>query len=114
MLITYRKIKNGEDRDVPIHPRFWEILQPRLTGNPTKKVFNDYQSRDAIGLFDDVVRLESERLRDGQPQRLGGFEIDHQLERVRYSTGRSAGLAPFRIWSTNTATRCSVSRVYSW
>ena len=33
---------------------------------------------------------------------------------VGCSTGRSAGLAPFRILSTNTATCCSVSSVYSW
>src|SRR5215468_5292220 len=33
---------------------------------------------------------------------------------VGCSTGRSAGLAPFRILSTNTATRRSVSSVYSW
>src|SRR5262249_27572597 len=31
-------------------------------------------------LLEELVRLEQERLGDGQPQTLGGFEIDHQLE----------------------------------
>jgi len=43
-------------------------------------------------LLDDVVRLESERLRDGQPQRLGGFEIDHQLELGRLLDREIGGL----------------------
>src|SRR5262245_25433541 len=31
-------------------------------------------------LLDHVVGADEDRLRDGQPERLGGLEIDHQLE----------------------------------
>src|SRR5262245_34481304 len=65
-------------------------------------------------LLNDLVRLESERLRDGQPQRLGGFEIDHQLERGRLLDREIGRLGPSGSCRRNTATRCSVSRVYSW
>ena len=56
-------------------------------------------------LLDDLARLEEHRLRDCQAEGLGGLEVDHQLDLVGCSIGRSAGFAPFRILSTNLAAR---------
>src|SRR6516162_2182127 len=40
----------------------------------------DRRGRVETGLFDDLVGAGEDRWRDCQAERLGGFEIDHQLE----------------------------------
>jgi hypothetical protein len=51
-------------------------------------------------LRDHVGRLEEERREDGQAERLGGHDVDHQLERHRLLDGRVGRLGPFEILST--------------
>ena len=46
-----------------------------------------------------LIRPPQQRWRDRQLERLGGLEVDDQLELARRPTGSSAGLAPFRILS---------------
>jgi len=46
--------------------------------------------------FDQLIRPQQQRRRDGEAERLGGLEVDDQLEFRR----KSAGLAPLRILST--------------
>ena len=43
-------------------------------------------------LVDDLIGPQEEGLGNGEPQRLGGLEIDHQLELVRLLDGQVAGL----------------------
>jgi hypothetical protein len=56
-------------------------------------------------------------LRDGDTERLRGFQVHDQLELGRHSIGSSPGFAPFRVLSTNTAacllrrrTTCTLAR----
>src|SRR5262249_8321938 len=49
-----------------------------------------------------------------RPRALAVLRLITSSNLVGCSTGRSAGFAPLRILSTNTATRRSVSSVYSW
>ena len=55
--------------------------------------------------FDHLVRSRQHIRRNRQADLLGRFQIDDQLKLVGCSTGRSAGLAPFRILSTYVAAR---------
>ena len=48
----------------------------------------------------DLVRPQQYRLRDRQAERLGGLQVDDELEPVGCSMGRSPGFAPLRILST--------------
>ena len=50
--------------------------------------------------LDHLIRPGQHVLRNRQADLLGRFKIDDQLELRRLLTGRSAGLAPFRILST--------------
>src|SRR4029450_5420802 len=59
------------------------------------------------GLLDHAVCPQQDGLRDRQTQRLGGLEVDHQLE-FGCSLDRAA-LAPFRIRSTRTIDRRQTS-----
>jgi hypothetical protein len=47
-----------------------------------------------------VVRALHQRLAHLKSERVGGLEVDHQLELGGSSTGRSAGFALLRILST--------------
>ena len=58
-----------------------------------------------LHLLNDLIRPQEHRLRHRQPERFGSLEIDDQLDFVGCSTGRSAGLAPFRILSINVTDR---------
>src|SRR5215831_10402837 len=44
-------------------------------------------------LFDDLIRPPQHRLRDRQAERLGGFEVDDQLELSRLLDGEVGGLS---------------------
>ena len=57
------------------------------------------------GLLDDFIGAPEEGRRDGEPERPGGFEIDHQLELGRLFDGKTGRLAPFKILSTYPAAR---------
>src|SRR5215467_2672836 len=46
-------------------------------------------------LLDDFSRLQEQRLCDGQPQRLGGPEVDNQFELRGLLHGQVARLGPF-------------------
>src|SRR5438094_329825 len=48
----------------------------------------------ADALLDDLVGPLEQRLRDGEPERLGGLEVDDQLELGGLLDGRIAGLRP--------------------
>jgi hypothetical protein len=56
-------------------------------------------------LFDHIVSLGEQRGRYGETERIRGLAIYDEFEFGRSSTGRSAGLAPFRILSTKVAAR---------
>ena len=51
-------------------------------------------------LLDRLVSLSEHRGRYAEPEGLGSLEIDDSSNLVGCWTGRSAGLAPFRILST--------------
>jgi hypothetical protein len=51
-------------------------------------------------LLDHLVGLEEDRLRDRESQRLGGLEIDHQLELGGLLDGEISRFAPLKILST--------------
>jgi hypothetical protein len=51
-------------------------------------------------LLDDLIRPNQERLRDGDAKRLGGLDVDDQLELRGLLDGQIAGLRPFKILST--------------
>src|SRR6266487_2621002 len=44
--------------------------------------------------LDHLVRAQQQRLRDREPERLGGLEVDHELELGRLFHGKLAGLRP--------------------
>jgi hypothetical protein len=46
-------------------------------------------------LRDNLIRAQEQRRRDRQPKRLGGLEIDDQLELRRLLDGKIARLGPF-------------------
>jgi hypothetical protein len=48
-----------------------------------------------LRLFDHLIRSEQKRRRDGQAQRLGGLEVDHQLELRGLLNGEIGRLGPF-------------------
>ena len=58
-------------------------------------------------LLNDFIRPRQHIRRNRQADLLGRFQIDDESNLRGCSTGRSAGLAPFRILSTKTATRRS-------
>jgi hypothetical protein len=49
----------------------------------------------STALLDDLIRLQQDRLRDRQPERLGGLEVDDQLELLWLLDGEVAGLGTF-------------------
>jgi hypothetical protein len=49
-------------------------------------------------LFDDLVGAREEGWRDGEPERLGGFEVDHQLEFGRLFDGKIGRLVSSRSY----------------
>ena len=46
------------------------------------------------------IRAQQQLLPQGQPDRLGGFEVDDQFERRRLLDRQSPGCAPLSILST--------------
>jgi hypothetical protein len=50
-----------------------------------------------LPLFDHLVRAGDELPRHVKAERLGGLEVDDQLDLGDCCTGRSAGLAPWRM-----------------
>ena len=48
-------------------------------------------------LLDHLVGGRQQRFRDGKAERLGGFEVDDEIELGRRCTGRSAGFSPLRM-----------------
>ena len=58
------------------------------------------RTRRRGGSFDDLVGAGEHRSRHSEAERLGGLQIDHQLERADCTTGKSAGSAPFRMRPT--------------
>ena len=50
-------------------------------------------------LLDHLIRPRQHIRRDRQADLLRGFQVDHELDLVGCSTGKSAGLAPLRILS---------------
>ena len=62
--------------------------------------------RDAFSVLFDHLICPCEHVgRDRHADLLGDFQINDELEFRRCSTGKSAGLVPFRILSTKTVTR---------
>ena len=51
-------------------------------------------------LFDDLIGGGEQRLRHGEAERLGGFELMAISYLVGACTGRSAGFSPLRMRST--------------
>jgi hypothetical protein len=51
--------------------------------------------RTLVSSFDHLVGASEERGRHGQAQRLGGLEIDYQLELGWLLDGQVRGLSPF-------------------
>src|SRR5882672_9328415 len=53
------------------------------------------QARTWMRSFDDLVGAGEDRWRDGEAERLGGIEIDNQLECGRMLNGQIGGLSAF-------------------
>jgi hypothetical protein len=60
-----------------------------------------------VASFDDVVRAQEERLRNGEPEHLRGLQGDHQLEYGRLLDGEVARFAPLKNLVN---VRCSAAR----
>ena len=58
-----------------------------------------------VCLLDHLVGNRQQRRRDGNAERLGSVEVDHELELGRLLDGEVGGLAPLRILSTYSAAR---------
>ena len=56
------------------------------------------QERPPADHLDHPIRPGQQRGRDRQSERLGALQVDDQLERRRWSTGKSPGLLPLRIF----------------
>src|SRR6266568_2082375 len=54
-----------------------------------------YAIRAERSSLDHLVRAQQQRLRDREPKRLGGLEVDHELELGRLFHGKLAGLRAF-------------------
>ena len=54
-----------------------------------------------VRLLDHLGHLEQERRGDREAEGLRGFQVEEELEPAACSTGKSAGLAPFKILSTD-------------
>ena len=50
-----------------------------------------------VSLLDHLVGSGVDLHRHGEAERLGGRQIDHELELVACSTGRSPGFSPLRM-----------------
>jgi hypothetical protein len=51
----------------------------------------------SVTLLDDLVRPQQQRLRHRQAERLGRFEVDHELELRGLLDWKVSWLGPFRI-----------------
>jgi hypothetical protein len=58
-----------------------------------------------------LVGLVEQKRRDVDAERVGGLEVDDELNFVGCSTGSSPGFSPFKILSTYTVARRTISRV---
>src|SRR2546426_5935208 len=67
------------------------------------------QRRTSTPLFDHLVRPEQDRLRDREAERLGGLEVDHELELCRLLDRQVAGLGAFEDF-VNVGGRTAVQR----
>jgi hypothetical protein len=71
----------------------------RSGGAPAGGVEGGEQLGHAAGLLDYLIRSLQERRRDRQAERLGGLEVDDQLELRGLLNGEIGGRAPLRILS---------------
>jgi hypothetical protein len=62
-------------------------------------------SRTRAGSFDDLIRPQQQRRRDGEAEGLRGFEVDDELEFRRLLDGEIGGLGSLKILSTYVAAR---------
>src|ERR1051325_4630983 len=66
---------------------------------------NEVARRDdrvTFALFDNPIRPEQQRRRDGEAERLGGLEVDDELELRRLLDGEISGLCAFENFSNVT------------
>ena len=61
-----------------------------------RAIFTTAEARLRNILLDHVIRAPKERRRHGEPNRLGGFEVDHQLELGGLLHGQVGGLGAFQ------------------
>src|SRR5215467_6743337 len=69
--------------------RLW--YRRRRRGLSTRPRFTVLPRRSA--LFNDLIRPQQQRRRDGEAERLGGFEVDHEFELGRPFDWNFAGIA---------------------
>src|SRR5215467_7542263 len=95
-MVPYLPVRTGSPR-ADYHPPVGLLGWPeKLSSYPSVRR-GEHRSlasheRAALHLFNDLIRPQQQRRRDGEAERLGGLEIDDQLELVGLLDGQVAGL----------------------